>query len=61
MSVSAANLRAGMSLSFSRVYAHIERVIRDRDGMVTAYVRAVTGATAPVRFHSDETVTVGAR
>lgn len=61
MSVSAANLKAGMSLSFSRVYAHIERVIRDRDGMVTAYVRAVTGASVPVRFHSDETVTVGAR
>ena len=59
MSVSAANLKAGMSLSFSRVYAHIERVIRDRDGMVTAYVRAVSGAAVPVRFHENETITVG--
>lgn len=59
MSVNAAKLRAGMSLACGRVYVYVERVAVESQGMIAAYVRSATGDSVPVRFHSNEILTVG--
>lgn len=60
MYITAGKLKAGQSFAFENVYIHIERVTRESHGMIAAHVRTVAGTVAPVLFHSDENVTVGA-
>ena len=60
MMINAGKLRRGMHLAFDGVYVRIEDVVSDTHGMLTAFVRDMTGRRAPVRFHCDELLTVGA-
>ena len=59
MTINAGKLRGGMHLAFENVYVRIEDVVTDTHGMITAFVKDVTGRSAPVRFHSNEILTVG--
>lgn len=60
MYINAGQLKAGQSFSFENVYIHIERVTHESYGMIAAHVRTAMGTVAPVLFHSDENVMVGA-
>ena len=60
MMINAGKLRRGMHLAFDGVYVRIEDVVSDTHGMLTAFVRDMTGHRVPVRFHCDEPLTVGA-
>jgi len=60
MTINAGKLRGGMHLAFENVYVRVEEVVAGTHGMLTAFVKDVAGRRAPVRFHSDELLTVGA-
>ena len=60
MTINAGRLRGGMHLAFENVYVRVEEVVTDTHGMLTAFVKDAAGRRAPVRFHSDELLTVGA-
>ena len=60
MTINAGKLRGGMHLAFENVDVRVEEVVAGTHGMITAFVKDVAGRRAPVRFHSDELLTVGA-
>lgn len=60
MTINAGKLRGGMHLVFDDFRVRVEDVVTDTHGMLTAFVKDVAGRSAPVRFHADEFLTIGA-